>query len=234
MADWSVLNADLTQDTRQALAAINADARRGMAQAVGTLVLRKLAADIHPWFSRGMHDYADLDVFAAELREGTLVLHFLADHYNYNFAQSGSDWADHYFYVGEIHVVAGRRTKETFALERHVHLTEQQDAHYRPSDAVELFRAELLARWRGTRPDTTAFDAAVQAARDAAAGRSSAAPAQQPDPEPEKTYRCPKCSSRDVKSEPYFDDYQMGCRACGHTEFFNHYPDGEEPTNWEG
>jgi hypothetical protein len=130
---WSVLtdpDANLGDDARAALAGLNPDTRTGLSQGLGTIINKALEKMIHPWFSKGMHDWADVDVYAAEMRDRVLVLHFIAEHYNYNFAQSGSDWADHYVFVGEAHLVGGKRKHETFALERHIHLTEHEHDDY--------------------------------------------------------------------------------------------------------
>jgi len=150
--DWSVLtdpDSNLGDSARAALAELNADARADLSQKLGTAVNRKLEEMIHPWFSPGQHDWADVDVCAAELRDGALVLHFIADHYNYNFAQSGSDWADHYVFVGEVHLAGGKRKHQTFELARHVHLTEREHDDYDRSEIVGAVRAEMRARLRG-------------------------------------------------------------------------------------
>jgi hypothetical protein len=110
------------------------------------------------------------------MRDGALVLHFIADHYNYNFAQSGSDWADHYVFVGEAHLVGGKRKRETFELERHVHLTEHEDAGYDPRKILAAVRSEVRARFRGETPSRDAFERAVadvRASSDALCGRST-------------------------------------------------------------
>ncbi|HEV8094342.1 MAG TPA: hypothetical protein VGP71_01365 [Burkholderiales bacterium] len=147
--DWSVLtdpDPSLRDDARAALAKLSLDIRMGLSQELGTIVNKKLEQMIHPWFSRGMQDWADVDVYAAEIRDGALVLHFIADHYNYNVAQSGSDWADHYVFVGEANLVGGKRTHETFALERHVQLTEREHEDYDPRKIIEAVRAEMRAK----------------------------------------------------------------------------------------
>ena len=141
-------DANLGDDARAALAALNGDSRTHLSQQLGTIVNKKLEELIRPWFSGGMQDWADVDVYAAEMRDGALVLHFIADHYNYNFAQSGSDWADHYVFVGEACLVGGKRKQETFTLERHVHLTEHEHEDYDPRKIIVTVRAEKRAKLR--------------------------------------------------------------------------------------
>jgi hypothetical protein len=68
-------------------------------------------------------------------------LTYLAEHYVYNFAQSGSDWADHYFVRGSATLVSGCLGAHTFALVRHVHLTEWDSNHYSPSAITSLMIA---------------------------------------------------------------------------------------------
>jgi len=157
-----------------------------LSQGLGTIVNKKLAEMIHPWFSKGMHDWADVDVYAAEMRDGALVLLFIADHYNYNFAQSGSDWADHYVFVGEAHLVGGKRKQESLALERHVHLTEHQHDDYDRRKIIETVRGEM--------PSRTAFEKAVadvrasSDARPAEANRKAVAKAADPEQESDSNW----------------------------------------------
>ena len=237
--DWSVLtDPDIREDVRAALAKLNRDVRTGLSHGLGTIVNRHLGKMIDPWFSPGMHEWAEVDVYAAELRDDTLVLHFIADHYNYNFAQSGSDWADHYLFVGEAHLVGGKRERQTFVLERHVHLTEHQHDGYDRRKIVDAVRGEVRARFRGETPGKDAFESAVadvRASSDArvaealrkAAAQAPAAPAQS-----EPAYRCPKCRHDQVGFNPLFDSYQLKCGGCGHSEIFETYPEQESDRDW--
>lgn len=89
-------------------------------------------------------------------------LTYLAEHYVYNFAQSGSDWADHYFVRGSATVVNGGLQTHSFALVRHVRLSEGDSNHYSPSTITALMVAgkddqvdEAIAeeRRRATEPE---------------------------------------------------------------------------------
>ena len=234
-------DANLGDDARTALAGLNPDTRTGLSQGLGTIVNKTLEKMIHPWFSKGMHDWAHVDVYAAEMRDGVLVLHFIADHYNYNFAQSGSDWADHYVFVGEAHVVAGKRKDQTFALERHIHLTEHEHDDYDRRKIIETVRAEMRAKLRGETPSRAAFEKAVadvsassearaaEANRKAFAEAAAAAP-----PKSEPAYRCPKCRSDKVCSTLLYDAYQLKCADCGHSQVFETYPEQESDGDWLG
>ena len=242
--DWSVLtDPDLADDARAALAAFGPEARKGMSQALGTIVNRKLKQMIDPWFERGMHDWAQVDVYGAESRDGALVLHFIADHYNYNFAQSGSDWADHYIFAGEAHLVGGKRERQTFELERHVHLSEHEHDNYDRRKIVDAVRAELRARLRGRAANPATFekevadvraasDVRAQAARRKAEARTADPVAATPGKESEPAYRCPKCRSGEVGFNPLFDAYQLKCASCGHSQVFETYPERESDADW--
>ena len=225
--DWSVLaDPDLREDVRAALAKLSLDTRRGLSHGLGSIVNRHLEKKIHPWFSPGMHEWADVDVYAAEMREGVLVLHFIADHYNYNFAQSGSDWADHYVFVGEAHLVGGKRKHQAFELARHVHLTERQhDDGYAPRVTVDAVREEMRAKLRGEHPGKVSSEP----------GRTVSAAADTPESAPagcESTYQCPKCRSRQVEWTLLFDAYQLKCGSCGHSQVFETYPEQESDADW--
>jgi hypothetical protein len=237
--DWSVLSdPDLREDVRAALAKLSPDTRTGLSHGLGTIVNRHLEKEIHPWFSPGMQEWANVDVYAAQMRDGVLVLHFIADHYNYNFAQSGSDWADHYVFGGEAHLVGGKRRHQAFVLERHIHLTEHEHDGYEPRKIVDAVRGELRARFHGATSSEVPFEKAVAdvrassearsvQARRKAAAEASAAPAKS---EPE--YRCPKCRSDQVVSTLLYDAYQLKCAGCGHSQVFETYPEHESEADW--
>jgi hypothetical protein len=230
---WSVLtepNSKLGEDVRAALGKLSPDTRTGLAHGLGTIVNRHLEKEIHPWFSKGTHDWADVDVYAAEMREGALVLHFIADHYNYNFAQSGSDWADHYVFVGKAHLVGGKRKHETFALERHIHLTEHEHDDYDRRNTVDAVRGEMLEKMYGRNPRKVASgpeQAGGAGARKVASDTPASSPA-----ESESTYRCPKCRSARVEFNPIFDAYQLKCESCGHSQVIETYPEQESDAEW--
>ena len=230
--DWSVLaDPELGEDVRAALAKLSPDTRTGLAHGLGTIVNRHLEKEIHPWFSPGMHEWADVDVYAAKIRDGALVLYFIADHYNYNFAQSGSDWADHYVFSGEARLVGGKRKDQTFQLARHVHLTEREhDDGYDRSTTVDAVRAEMRARLFGRKPERVAPQPETVVGPSgplAATDTPAAAPA-----ESESTYRCPKCRSARVEFNPIFDAYQLKCESCGHSQVIETYPEQESDAEW--
>lgn len=72
------------------------------------------------------------------LDEHDRAIEFLAHRYVYNFAQSGSDWADHYILVG----YADKATGEIVIEPHYTHLTERESDDYDKVDA--LARARTL------------------------------------------------------------------------------------------
>ena len=236
--DWSVL----ANASSEALAGPLADVvtpgpqrRAALGRSIGLQVIASLAEKIHPWFSPGLLDHARVDVFAVTHRERHLILHFIADHYNSNSAQSGSDWADHYFYVGEAELDGGTLRRVTFTLEREVHLTEHEEQHYDRQLLRELLRLERCARLAGSPGDRAPFDEAVSAVRAASEARAAAANARPPSstsPARTLTARCPACGSREIARETLFDAYQLACQACGHEEIIETYPEPESDAHW--
>jgi hypothetical protein len=61
---------------------------------------------------------------------------FLAHRYVYNFAQSGSDWADHYILIGRAYKASGEIVIEP----HHTHLTERESDDYSQADALTQAR----------------------------------------------------------------------------------------------
>ncbi len=81
--------------------------------------------------------YDDTDPPELEILEETPEqIDFLAHRYVYNFAQSGSDWADHYILIGR----ANKATGEIVIEPHHTHLTEHESDDYSQSDALTQAR----------------------------------------------------------------------------------------------
>lgn len=83
---------------------------------------------------------------------------FLFDHYVYNFAQSGSDWADHYFVRGTATVAGDRLVKSAFTLVRTIHLTESGASDYSPSRITSLMIEGRDDEVDAAREQTALFD----------------------------------------------------------------------------
>ena len=100
-----------------------------------TQISGHLYKQIGPFYSS--HDVPTLHVLS---REGDEVT-FLFEHYVYNYAQSGSDWADHYFVRGTAEVAGERLVTSAFTLVRTIHLTESESNDYSPSTVAALMVA---------------------------------------------------------------------------------------------
>lgn len=80
-----------------------------------------------------------VDVYDERTENGRTTLYFVADHYEYHQAQSGSDWAEHYLCSGHATFEGDRCLEVLIAWADQTRLTEKQDESY---DAA----AELAAR----------------------------------------------------------------------------------------
>lgn len=145
---WSVLRDRAREGVREAIEALGAAELVKLSRTIGDRVLWEMAAELDPFFSRGLDETARVDIYDAEVRGDVLTLRFVADYYSYNFAQSGSDWADHYVYAGQAVLTRGELGEVTFANERKVHLTERDTEDYVPRETVRAVLAALLERTR--------------------------------------------------------------------------------------
>lgn len=138
---------------------------------------------------------------------GAQHVHFLAHHLSYNYAQSGSDWANHYVLVG-VAVLEGATVRA-------------------PSLALAVSKNLRESDWESYRSQLA--EAAIGAARDATIARlCGLAPplpetpaAQVPKEAPEwlTIVRCPTCGATDAgATEHVYELSRMTCAACGHEE----------------
>lgn len=82
------------------------EAVRAMAtEAIRAAVLAARQAD--PWYSP-FSSPPRVEVLGASTgADGVVRVHFVADHLNYCSAQSGSDWAEHHLFVGDVELRDG-------------------------------------------------------------------------------------------------------------------------------
>lgn len=73
-------------------------------------------------------------------------VHFIAHHLNYNFAQSGSDWADHYVLVGSAAFDGASIFDSKLKMAVHESLTERGYDNYDRRPVEQKVRAETLAQ----------------------------------------------------------------------------------------
>lgn len=95
-------------------------------------ITQYLNHEVGPFYET--HDEPTLHELSRQASEVT----FLFDHYVYNFAQSGSDWADHYFVRGTATLAGERLVKSMFTLVRRIQLTEWEADQYSPSRITSL------------------------------------------------------------------------------------------------
>ena len=117
---------------------------------------KKAEEMIRPWFSRGAHDWADVRCLRGRDARWRARPALHPDHYNYNFAQSGSDWADHYVFAGEAHLAGGKLKHQTFALQQHIHLSEHESERYERRKILDTVRDEMRAKLRAAAPSKPA------------------------------------------------------------------------------
>jgi hypothetical protein len=118
--------------------------RTKLTRAFTDAVLAKLKAD--PWYS-SFSAPPRVEVLGASERDGVTRVHFIADHLNYCYAQSGSDWADHALFAGDVTLQSGAPPVVNIDQVKNVNVTERQwDDGYDREPAVSSLRAHELAR----------------------------------------------------------------------------------------
>ncbi|MBA3538503.1 MAG: hypothetical protein H0T79_02640 [Deltaproteobacteria bacterium] len=124
---------------------------------------------------------------------GVRRVHFIASELNYNSAQSGSDGADHYVFVGT--AVLDGETLGAIILTTAVQSTirEYDWEDYRSAPVVEQVRDQTLAALGAMPP--------------------------QPEMERITIVRCPSCGATDAEATEFiFEITRMSCGVCGHSE----------------
>lgn len=125
---------------------LDAATRQRIESALVAAVTQQLERD--PWYSSFSNPPA-VEVLGISHSDGTLHVHFLADHLNYCYAQSGSDWADHNLFTGKLSVPAA--TPESppsiqITPADHVFVSERTyDDGYDRTPAKDRVRAALLS-----------------------------------------------------------------------------------------
>lgn len=82
-----------------------------------------------------------VEVYDERTESGRTTLYFVADHYEYHHAQSGSDWAEHDLCAGHATFEGERRVEVRVASTERRRLTEREDESYDPSATLAVFRA---------------------------------------------------------------------------------------------
>lgn len=82
-----------------------------------------------------------IEVYDEATEGGRTTLYFVADHYEYNHAQSGSDWAEHLLCAGHATFEGERRVEVQVTSTERRRLTEREDETYDARSALAEFRA---------------------------------------------------------------------------------------------
>jgi hypothetical protein len=82
-----------------------------------------------------------VEVYDERAECGRTTLYFVADHYEYNHAQSGSDWAEHTLCTGHATFKGDRRIEAQVASTDRRRITERADESYDPSAELARVRS---------------------------------------------------------------------------------------------
>jgi hypothetical protein len=98
------------------------------------------------WYPGAMQQKPRVQVFAASREGAVLRVHFVADHLMYCHAQSGSDWAEHFVFVGDAEFHGGERRACRATLVETVGLSERDVDDYDSAAVIERVRAAAIAK----------------------------------------------------------------------------------------
>jgi hypothetical protein len=84
-----------------------------------------------------------VEIYDERTANGRTTLYFVAEHYEYHHAQSGSDWAEHDFCAGHATFEGERLVEAQVASTERRRLTERETDDYDSSAALAAFRAEI-------------------------------------------------------------------------------------------
>lgn len=143
----------------------------------------------YPYLSTPSVDVLGIVVDPAGVRR----LHFLAHDINYNAAQSGSDWANHYVLIGTALLEGETPGEITLKAAVNTYIREADWSRYETGPVVEEVRDQVLGELGVSPP--------------------------KPDMETVRIVRCPYCGSTDAgEIEALYEITRMSCHVCGHTE----------------
>lgn len=91
----------LSDGLRARWESVDAATRAKILEAITQAVLDELKSD--PWYS-AFSGPPRVEILGARDAGHALVVHYIADHLNYCNAQSGSDWANHDLFLGDVAV----------------------------------------------------------------------------------------------------------------------------------
>jgi hypothetical protein len=126
---------------------LDATTRATVSDLLAAAVLAELQKD--PWYS-SFSNAPRVEVLGASERDGAICVHYVADHLNYCLAQSGSDWADHNLFAGELWLRDGQTSQVRAEQVGHVNVTEREwDDGYDREPPFCSLRVRELARLEG-------------------------------------------------------------------------------------
>lgn len=134
---------DLLSDWRQ----VAGDDQLAIVKAIRTAVAAKL--EPKPHYPGMMQDAPRVEVFAANRDGRKLTVHFVADHLMYCRTITGSDWAEHFVFVGTARFEHDRVVSVELTGEQVKHLSELEVDDYATERLVKACRDEAIARLRG-------------------------------------------------------------------------------------
>jgi len=167
---------------------------------------------------------------------GVVRVHFHAHHLNYNFAQSGSDWADHYVLVGNAELAGETLGAIAMEMASHTNIRERDWDDYWAHSRDETVAATRLAAIaklcasppaqpapppREIVPVTLDGTDEPEHSRDKTVAEARAAPPGAM--ESVRIVRCPCCGSTDAGASEYiYEITRMTCPTCGCSELCDH------------
>jgi hypothetical protein len=156
----------MSADLLEAWNRLDVKAREACECAIAALVAAKLKADTPGWYPGAMQNEPNVVVYAARGDGRQLTVHFVADHLMYCYAQSGSDWADHYIFTGEATFEGTTCTRSSFALVEDVFLHELETDDYDQRAIAASVRDAAVAKYRGVPADIDKTAELVRQMRD--------------------------------------------------------------------
>jgi len=112
--------------------------------------IASIANFCHAWQIREpthSHDKPIVEVYAERKVAEGVTLYFVASNYEYHFAQSGSDWAEHFLFAGHATFNGTTLVDAQLASANKVRLTERQAEDYDHAAEFAAWRAaETKAR----------------------------------------------------------------------------------------